>query len=160
MNPLDNVRCSFCSGRHKPEYVITADGDGSVAICDRCIAVVATIAKDEYGDGPGPVREVSPCDPLTVPIGRLRQNVSKQRERLGRDQGWSCRYCSGAGDEDSGPDGRAWHVDHLYPVVRGGDSQPDNLVLACATCNLKKRAQLLTDFLCAPAPGGDSPEAA
>lgn len=29
--------------------------------------------------------------------------------------------------------------DHLFPVVRGGQSRPDNLVPACAPCNCSKR---------------------
>jgi len=58
-----------------------------------------------------------------------------------------CPYCGGRGSEDLGPDGRQWHIDHLYPHSRCGDSGPDNLVRACATCNLKKSGMLLTAFL-------------
>lgn len=47
--------------------------------------------------------------------------------------GGRCRYCEMALD----PLG-AWHVDHVIPVADGGSSEPDNLALACAPCNLGK----------------------
>jgi len=49
-----------------------------------------------------------------------------------------CQYCSRLGDQQGGPDGRTWHVDHIFPVSRGGDDSEDNLTLSCATCNLRK----------------------
>ena len=52
---------------------------------------------------------------------------------------WRCFYCGVVGAEDLGPDGRFWHVDHVYPISRGGDDKPDNHVLSCASCNLGKR---------------------
>lgn len=59
----------------------------------------------------------------------------------------TCQYCGGTGDEKRGPDGRTWHIDHVYAESLGGDSDPDNLVLACATCNIRKNAKLLTEHL-------------
>lgn len=59
-----------------------------------------------------------------------------------------CRYC-GAGPYEFGwrRDGkgrlRPWvgyplHLDHVIPYSRGGSSEPDNLLVACETCNRKK----------------------
>jgi len=66
---------------------------------------------------------------------------------LGVQQEWHCIYCHQGGDQKRGPDGRSWHIDHVYPVSLGGDDNEDNLVLACATCNLQKNRQLLMDAL-------------
>lgn len=54
---------------------------------------------------------------------------------LNRD-GFRCAYC-GRGRAD----GVQLHLDHLVPVARGGKSTLDNLVTACASCNLGKSAQ-------------------
>lgn len=69
-----------------------------------------------------------------------RTAMQTARDRLGAASKWTCFYCHESGDEAAGPDERMWHVDHVYPLVRGGDNKDDNHVLACATCNLKKHA--------------------
>lgn len=38
-------------------------------------------------------------------------------------------------------EGRCAEVDHVVPVAQGGTNDPDNLVLACTTCNRKKGAR-------------------
>lgn len=38
------------------------------------------------------------------------------------------------------------HIDHIYPVSRGGLSEDDNLVLICASCNLSKGEKTLKEF--------------
>lgn len=50
-----------------------------------------------------------------------------------------CAYC-GATD---GP----FHLDHVFPAIRGGHSGADNLVVACAPCNLSKGAQTPEEWL-------------
>jgi 5-methylcytosine-specific restriction endonuclease McrA len=52
---------------------------------------------------------------------------------LARD-GFRCRYCGRTGDSP----GVVLHVDHVVPVVAGGDSSEGNLVTACDECNLGK----------------------
>lgn len=82
-----------------------------------------------------------------VPSPTKRQLVvSKERHRLGKESNWTCFYCRHEGSEQFGPDERVWHVDHVYPIVRGGDDLPDNHVLACATCNLSKRARTALEY--------------
>lgn len=58
---------------------------------------------------------------------RLRFSV------LSRD-GFTCQYCGA-----SAPDVKL-HVDHIFPVARGGLNALDNLVTACVDCNLGKWA--------------------
>lgn len=57
--------------------------------------------------------------------GEVRRQVA-QRDR------YKCVYC--------GKSVRAvkCHVDHVIPLAKGGTSQPDNLALACVSCNQAK----------------------
>lgn len=48
------------------------------------------------------------------------------------EQGLFCRICS----EFIEP--RQLHIDHIYPIVRGGKHERDNLQVAHARCNLRK----------------------
>ncbi|MGH8220894.1 MAG: HNH endonuclease [Steroidobacteraceae bacterium] len=59
-----------------------------------------------------------------------------------RQQGL-CAYCR-AGLVRSGP-GR-FHVDHDVPLVRGGSNGPENLALACPSCNLRKHTMTGAEF--------------
>lgn len=52
-------------------------------------------------------------------------------EILKRDK-YRCTYCGAT------PVDRPLHVDHVKPVVDGGDTVPENLVTACGPCNLGK----------------------
>ena len=51
-----------------------------------------------------------------------------------------CKYCGtnlrGGGE-----------IDHLLPVKRGGTTSPDNLTLACRTCNRDIHAKTADEFL-------------
>ena len=62
-----------------------------------------------------------------------RQELSKAKkfQILERD-GFACRYCGARAPEVR------LHVDHVTPVSRGGTNDDDNLVAACADCNLGK----------------------
>ena len=52
-----------------------------------------------------------------------------------RRDGFRCAYC-GRGE----PEGVKLHIDHIDPVARGGRTELENLVTACATCNIGKSA--------------------
>jgi 5-methylcytosine-specific restriction endonuclease McrA len=41
----------------------------------------------------------------------------------------------------------AYHIDHVIPLSRGGTDHPDNKVLACPSCNLKKNDKLPHEWL-------------
>lgn len=49
--------------------------------------------------------------------------------QLKRQKG-HCYYCGVKLDK--------YHVDHVIPLSRGGSNSPDNLVIACPSCNLSK----------------------
>lgn len=80
-----------------------------------------------------------------IPIVK-RGPLMQEKERLGKETGWTCHYCNRAGNERKGPDNRVWHVDHPYPVALGGDDQADNHVLSCATCNLDKKSRTAAQY--------------
>lgn len=46
-----------------------------------------------------------------------------------------CYYCAAAP--------KVIHIDHVVPICLGGTSEPNNLVVACAPCNLAKGAKEL-----------------
>lgn len=55
-------------------------------------------------------------------------------------QGGRCFYCLAsllAG----------YHVDHMMPLSRGGSNNADNIVCACASCNLRKHAKTAEEFI-------------
>lgn len=73
----------------------------------------------------------------------VQRNLPTEVERtvLDRD-GWHCFYC--------GADLHEWpanqvHIDHFVPVSKGGSDVPNNLVVSCSTCNLRKRDKLPTE---------------
>lgn len=43
--------------------------------------------------------------------------------------------------------GGSFHVDHVVPLSKGGTDWPDNLAVACATCNLTKNDDDLLTFV-------------
>ena len=51
-----------------------------------------------------------------------------------------CPYCSKA-------IGKEAHLDHIFPISKGGLSEPRNLVYVCSKCYLKKSDMTLTKFI-------------
>jgi 5-methylcytosine-specific restriction endonuclease McrA len=52
----------------------------------------------------------------------------------------SCPYCGGILNDSA-------HADHIIPVALGGLSTPSNMVIVCASCNLKKSDKTLREFI-------------
>lgn len=73
--------------------------------------------------------------------GLTRQHGAKIRTRLLAQIKISteCPYCGG--DLGDAP-----HADHIYPVILGGLSTLENMVLACAACNLQKHDLTIREF--------------
>lgn len=55
-----------------------------------------------------------------------------------RSQKSKCYYCQ--------KPLREYHIDHVVPLSRGGSNWPDNLVVACPTCNMSKHDKLLHEW--------------
>ena len=49
-----------------------------------------------------------------------------------------CFWCGRPAESD----GRRCHVDHVYPLSRGGSNWPENLAISCSHCNLSKQAKM------------------
>jgi 5-methylcytosine-specific restriction endonuclease McrA len=64
-----------------------------------------------------------------VRVPRTAQRKISRRALFARDE-WSCVYC--------GTSGGRLTLDHVVPRSRGGDSVWENVVTACAPCNLRK----------------------
>jgi hypothetical protein len=66
---------------------------------------------------------------MQIPARLRRSVVERARER--------CEFCRLAqtGQEAT------FHVDHVIPVVAGGETTLDNLALACVSCSLRKGAR-------------------
>src|SRR5581483_479569 len=64
-----------------------------------------------------------------VRVPRAAQRKISRRALFARD-GWTCVYC--------GTSGGRLTLDHVVPRSRGGGSVWENVVTACAPCNLKK----------------------
>lgn len=67
-----------------------------------------------------------------------------------------CFYCGFQFDLNRliNPQGYLWiykrgktpfHIDHKTPLAHGGANEKENLVLACAKCNLKKSKKLICE---------------
>lgn len=75
-----------------------------------------------------------------------RESLSKRLGKIARQikarDGHACVYC-GATAQSSG---MHLHLDHLLPRALGGEDVPENLVLACASCNGARQATRLATW--------------
>jgi 5-methylcytosine-specific restriction endonuclease McrA len=71
-----------------------------------------------------------------VRVPRMIQRKISRRALFARD-GWRCVYC--------GDTGGRLTLDHVVPRSKGGESIWENVVTACAPCNLRKGDRLLAD---------------
>ncbi len=89
----------------------------------------------------------SPARDITRVLSSKQKLRLETINRLGEVCKWTCVYCQKAGNEKEGPDGRVWHLDHGYPRALGGDDDPENMILSCATCNIRKGKKTVTEVL-------------
>jgi len=61
------------------------------------------------------------------------------QEQLGRQR----RRCFWCGEPVPK---RGYHVDHVVPLALGGSNAPENLVIACSTCNHRKHSKHPMEF--------------
>lgn len=61
-------------------------------------------------------------------------------EECFRVQGGRCFYCLASLVDD-------YHVDHMMPLSRGGSNGPENIVVSCQQCNLRKRTKTAEEFI-------------
>lgn len=60
--------------------------------------------------------------------------TQKQINLLRKNQRGKCYWCKRAY-------GKRPHLDHVWPLAKGGSNGAENLVLSCRTCNVRKNAK-------------------
>lgn len=58
---------------------------------------------------------------------------------LFKHQGGICWWCEA-------PVGDNYHIDHRFPLAKGGRHDGSNIVISCPTCNLKKNTKMPWEF--------------
>lgn len=77
--------------------------------------------------------------PKSTPSPRLRKSTGKRlRFEVFKRDFFTCQYCG------SQPPDVVLVVDHITPVVAGGETAIDNLITACEACNQGKADKPLT----------------
>lgn len=71
-----------------------------------------------------------------IKLERMKVNDSLRYDVLKRD-GFKCQICG-----SSVNDGVKLHVDHIFPVSRGGQTTMNNLRTLCSRCNMGKRDKI------------------
>lgn len=69
-------------------------------------------------------------------VERIKMTATMRYQVLVRDKA-TCQICGA-----SKKDGAVLHVDHIYPVAKGGKTTLDNLRTLCDRCNLGKKDRL------------------
>lgn len=69
--------------------------------------------------------------------GRLPKGTIKKK---GDAQRWKCAVC-GVGIK------RAYHIDHIVPLAKGGEHKSSNIQLLCPTCNVRKSSRDPVDYM-------------
>jgi 5-methylcytosine-specific restriction endonuclease McrA len=63
-------------------------------------------------------------------------------ELLERDN-WTCKCCGVRVHDETRNDELKAHIDHIVPISKGGNSEPNNLQVLCRTCNLTKSDKIV-----------------
>lgn len=90
-----------------------------------------------FSIGVWPVNEESIDD--GVLLQRSRSNIAPtlRFKIMQRDQ-FRCKYCGATTDDNA-----KLEIDHIVPVSKGGDNDPENLQTLCFECNRGKRDHLV-----------------
>jgi 5-methylcytosine-specific restriction endonuclease McrA len=69
---------------------------------------------------------------------KIYEISDRDLERLMNRQGGRCAYCHTVPTE--------WQLDHIIPLIRGGQDAIGNLAWSCAYCNRSKRRSTVTEW--------------
>lgn len=70
-------------------------------------------------------------------VGRLPRGTVK---KIGDFQQWKCAICSVCVKD-------SFHVDHVFPLSKGGKHEPRNIQILCPTCNVRKNAKDQIEYM-------------
>jgi hypothetical protein len=76
-------------------------------------------------------------DNLTIKQLRKRLTESAKKNIYIRDK-YECQYCGSKEDLE---------IDHIIPLSKGGNNEPDNLITSCHKCNALKGDKTLEEFI-------------
>lgn len=111
--------------------------------------VHAAQSRERYARDPAKIRRIIESSPHRAAVRRAMHNRRRDRVRgapaftavewlaLVATYGSRCAYCGKGGP---------LHADHRIPLSRGGASTIDNILPACARCNLRKHALTEAEF--------------
>ena len=92
-------------------------------------------AKKRYAENPEKGRELYARRRARI-LNAFVAEVNRS-EIYKRDKG-TCHICKGKVDPNK------WHLDHIYPLSKGGTHEPDNVAVSHPECNMEKRVS--TEF--------------
>jgi 5-methylcytosine-specific restriction endonuclease McrA len=72
----------------------------------------------------------------------LSKRLGKMAGQIKARDGFACVYCGGTQEST----GAHLHLDHVVPKSHGGVDHASNLVLACRSCNSRRKDMLLADW--------------
>lgn len=98
--------------------------------------VLAARVKDYRSRNPHKAREFSK-NRKERKLGRLPRGTIK---KIGECQKWKCAICNRGIIEK-------YHVDHIYPLAKGGAHEVSNIQLLCPSCNVRKSAKDPIDYM-------------
>ena len=64
------------------------------------------------------------------------------RFRILERDGFRCQYCGRSPKDDNSV---VLHIDHIFPVSKGGTDKESNLITSCKECNLGKKDKILNE---------------
>lgn len=74
--------------------------------------------------------------------GKKRKDITQSlRQQVLERDGHQCQICGRKKDKVK------FDIDHIYPRIMGGDNRIDNLQVLCTTCNRRKGADSLWDYV-------------
>lgn len=141
------ARLPFTARAYAKQLMLLCDDAGRIDVGDRSLVDVAV---SEMGATRSDIRLMKKLFPLLFQVGYLKRigryvviegfaaaevgrirasaRAEFQQEVFERD-GYRCRYCGTDNDLT---------LDHVVPIIRGGQNSAENLATACRPCNSSK----------------------
>jgi len=105
--------------------------------CRPHLPIIATVEKNDLSERLSYLIEDS-----ATSIKSIRRRLTDSAKKvIFEEDDYQCQYC---GDR---PGSENLYIDHIKPLISGGDNSNDNLTTACTSCNSKKHDHYVFDFM-------------
>jgi 5-methylcytosine-specific restriction endonuclease McrA len=133
---MTGKECRLC-GRVKPaESFLAGKAKRVSTTCATCRSkLAAKHRRNYYASLPADKRHTLSARKRAADAGVV--SVPYSRTAILARWRYLCAYC----------DARAEHLDHVHPISKGGPDAEENMVPACAQCNLTKGAKTLAEWV-------------